>query len=274
MLKDEERQLEILKKVVFKHGGLDCQYYKENYLKRRLAVRMRATGAETYQEYTQLLQGDPEEYDRLLDRLTINVSHFFRDPATYRTLQRLVLPVLEKRGRARIWSAGCANGEEPYSLAMLFHERMPVGRQTRILATDIDTTCLARAQQGIYKDASVAEVPFLLRQQYLEQREGQWAVRPEIKAGVAFQRLDLTGSMPPGPFDMIVCRNVMIYFNRQLQEHLIREFHRLLLPDGFLVLGKTEVLLAECRCLYTSLDISERIYRCEKQMDAEEKAQT
>jgi chemotaxis protein methyltransferase CheR len=261
MLNDEERQFEQLREYLHQIGGLDCRCYKINYLKRRLAVRMRATGLATYREYHELLGRDPTEYDKLLDRLTINVSQFFRDPEAFRALARQVLPILEKKGHANIWSAGCANGEEPYSLAMLFHERMPLGRQSRVLATDIDTVCLARAQTGRYKDASLADVPFLIRQKYLEHQGDLWTVHPEIKAGVAFERHDLTGDMPPGPFDLIVCRNVMIYFNRQLQERLLRAFHRLLLPEGFLVLGKTEVLLPECRTLYRSVDVSERIYQ-------------
>ena len=261
MLNDEERQFELLKNQIQKHGGLDCHCYKENYLKRRLAVRMRATGLETYRRYLELLQSDAEEYGRLLDRLTINVSHFFRDPDTYQAINRSVLPVLEQRKQVRVWSAGCANGEEPYSLAMLINERIPLGRQAQILATDIDTVCLANAQTGVYKDTSIQEVPFLLRQKYLEHSSAGWAVAPEIKKGVTFTKLDLTGKMPVGPFDLIVCRNVMIYFNRQLQERLLREFHRLLHPDGFLVLGKTEVLLAECRVLFKTINVIERVYQ-------------
>lgn len=261
MLNDEERQLEQLKEFLHRIGGLDCRCYKTNYLKRRLAVRMRATGLTTYREYHDLLQRDPAEYDKLLDRLTINVSQFFRDPEVYRAITRWVLPVLEKKGRANIWSAGCANGEEPYSLAMLFHERMPLGRQTRVLATDIDTTCLARAQIGRYKETSLAEVPFLMRQRYLQLQDDLWTVDPSVRSGVTFQRHDLTGEMPPGPFDLVVCRNVMIYFNRQLQERLLRGFRDLLMPEGFLVLGKTEVLLPEFRSQYRTVDVSERIYQ-------------
>jgi len=144
---------------------------------------------------------------------------------------------------------------------MLINERIPLGRQVQILATDIDTVCLANAQAGVYKDTSIQEVPLLLRQKYLEHGPAGWAVTPKIKNSVTFMRLDLTGKMPLGSFDLIVCRNVMIYFNRQLQERLLREFHRLLYPDGFLVLGKTEVLLAECRVLFKPLNSIERVYQ-------------
>jgi chemotaxis protein methyltransferase CheR len=261
MLTDEERQFEALKEFLHQLGGLDCRCYKTNYLKRRLAVRLRATGHTNYRDYQDLLRRDPTEYDRLLDRLTINVSQFFRDPEAFQAIARSVLPVLVKNRRANIWSAGCANGEEPYSLAMLFNERLPVGKQTRIWATDIDPAVLVRAQAGLYKDASLADVPFMLRQKYLTRQGELWAVDPALKTGISFQRHDLTGEMPTGPFDLIVCRNVMIYFNRQLQETLLRGFHKLLAPEGFLMLGKTEVLLPECRALYRSVDVSERIYQ-------------
>jgi chemotaxis protein methyltransferase CheR len=261
MLNHEERELELLKDHLRQVGGLDYRCYKTNYLKRRLAVRMRATNITTYHDYLDLLRREPTEYDKLLDRLTINVSHFFRDLEAFKSLGRIVMPTLESKKKLKIWSAGCANGEEPYTLAMLFLDKLQAGRQVQIIATDIDTTCLAYAQAGMYKETSLQEVPYLLRQKYFEHRDGGWTVLPEPKACVTFTRHDLTGRMPAGPFDLIVCRNVMIYFNRQLQERLLREFHRLLSPDGFLMLGKTEVLLSECRVLYKSLDVNERIYQ-------------
>jgi chemotaxis protein methyltransferase CheR len=259
ILNDEERYFEALKGYVQWRGGLDCHGYKTNYLKRRLAVRMRATNQMTYQEYFELLRRDSEEYDRLLDRLTINVSHFYRDPEVFEAVGRLVIPSLQKKRTVRIWSAGCANGEEPYSSSILFSEKRTTGRNV-ILATDLDVACLARAQAGVYKENSLQEIPAELRQKYFTQSPAGWAVSPTVKSAVTFARHDFTGEMPPGPFDLIVCRNVLIYFNRQLQVRLLREFHRLLSPEGFLVLGKTEVLLAECRVLYQAVDPSERIY--------------
>lgn len=258
---DEDRQFERLKDTIQQHGGLDCRCYKINYLKRRLAVRMRATGLTTYGEYNDLLRRDPKEYDILLDRLTINVSHFFRDLDTFKAVERQVLPELAKRRQIRIWSAGCANGEEPYTLAMLAEECLTVNRRYTILATDIDMGCLMNAQAGVYKETAMQEIPFSYRQKYFENRGESWAVVPKLKTNVSFTRLDLTGRLLPGPYDLIVCRNVMIYFNRQLQERLLKEFHQLLSPDGFLVLGKTEVLLAECRSMFRAVNLHERIYQ-------------
>jgi len=226
-----------------------------------LAVRMRAMGIKTLSEYNNLLRQDPEEFERLLDRLTINVSHFFRDPATYKSVAQRVVPQLNGKSRIRIWSAGCANGEEPYSLAMLFKENLPSTAKIHILATDIDPTCLARAQAGSYKSHLLADVPFSMRRKYLKEEGDVYTVTPEVKSLIEFRKHDLTGPMPEGLFEVIVCRNVVIYFTRELQEHLFTEFHRLLAPDGFLILGKTEVLLADCRYLYQIIDVGERVYR-------------
>jgi chemotaxis protein methyltransferase CheR len=193
--------------------------------------------------------------------LTINVSHFFRDPTVFSALNRLVMPELSKLPRVQIWSAACANGEEPYSLAMLCEDFKPSFPLYKILATDIDPTVLDRARKGTYKEASIVEVPSRLRQQYLVHEDEAWSVKPELKRRISFERNDLTGKLPSEVFDLIICRNVMIYFNRQLQERLLREFHQRLNPWGFLVLGKTEVMLSETRSLYQVLDVSERIYQ-------------
>lgn len=264
MLQDDDQQLEILKELVYKHDGLDCRFYKQNYLKRRLAVRVRARGLHSFREYNELLQHDPGEFARLVDRLTINVSQFFRDPTVFQALQRSVLPALAMKPKISVWSAGCAAGEEPYSLSMLFAKAKGTLRRVSILATDIDTACLQRAQAGIYKDASIANVSPEYRRHYLEKVEEGWAVRPEIKSCVVFRRQDLTAKLPVAKFDLIVCRNVLIYFNRQLQERLYLDFHECLYPGGFLVLGKTEVLLSEYRQLYSVTDIGERIYQLRK----------
>ncbi len=258
---DDDRQFEQLLQFVLKRGGLDCQYYKTNYLKRRLAIRMRATSTKSYREYNEILRMDPEEYHRLLDRLTIHVSHFFRDAIMYQALGKLVLPELKKRDQVRVWSAGCANGEEPYSLAMLLYDLKSSARGFSILATDIDQACLVRAREGLYKETSLQEVAPEMRKRFFLQHGDQWAVSALLKACVTFQPIDLTNTLPPGPFEMIVCRNVMIYFNSQLQVQLLNQFYKLLGSGGYLVLGKTEVLLNECRSMFKIIDLSERIYQ-------------
>jgi chemotaxis protein methyltransferase CheR len=186
IIKNEEQQLEVLKELVFKHYGLDCQFYKPNYLKRRLAVRMRSLGLSSYREYNAFLRANVSEFEILLDRLTINVSHFFRDPDAFQAIKRLVLPALEKKNKVRVWSAGCANGEESYSLAMLLRESIGLGSRFEILATDIDTACLARAQAGIYKETSLTNVSHVLLTRHFDrQDDGLWAVKSRSKDGIS-----------------------------------------------------------------------------------------
>lgn len=262
MIIDERQQLERVMDLIQKYGGLDCQYYKIGYLKRRLAIRMRATGLKTYQEYADLLFRDSEEYHRLMSRLTIHVSHFFRDASMYKAFSEMILPELKKRSRVRIWSAGCANGEEPYSLAMLlFDYGKAQGKTLSILATDIDENCLANARCGVYKESALVELPPGFRQRFFQELPEGWTVVPEVRAMVDFRVIDLTGTLPPGLFDLIICRNVMIYFNSLLQSELLRQFYKLLNPEGFLILGKTEVLLNEYREYFKVLELTERLYQ-------------
>lgn len=261
MILQNEQHFQELCQLILRRVGLDCRQYKVNYLKRRLAVRMRATKLDTYEAYRQLLETDRDEYDRLLDRLTINVSNFFRDPAVYEQMKNIVLPEMGKQKSIRIWSAGCANGEEPYSLAITMKERLDPSCHWDILATDIDPTVLARAGKGHYREETVKTIPVFLQKKYFEKKDEKWEISQSIKDHVRFQQHDLTGPMPKGRFDMIVCRNVLIYFVAGLQERLFKNFHDLLRPNGFLVLGKTETLLGDMRQLYLIRDIRERIYQ-------------
>jgi len=267
MMLQDERHFQNLCQLIFRQVGLDCKQYKVNYLKRRLAVRMRATQKKTYKEYQQLLENNPEEYEWLLDRLTINVSNFFRDPGVYAQMKKLLLPVWQKQATVRVWSAGCANGEEPYSLAIMLREGLPSFCYWEILATDIDPTVLERARIGKYKSETLKTIPPRVKMRYFEQEGEQWVVKPELKRRIKFKINDLTGDLPEGAFDLIVCRNVLIYFVSELQERLFRDFHSHLRPGGYLVLGKTETLVGDVRALYHMIDIRERIYQ-KKEIDS------
>jgi chemotaxis protein methyltransferase CheR len=261
MIQPEERYFDDLCHLIYKQVGLDCKQYKVNYLKRRLAVRMRATKKKTYQEYEELLRDNKEEYEWLLDRLTINVSNFFRDPVVYDQMKKMFLPGWRKQREVRVWSAGCANGEEPYSISIILREGLPSTCQWEILATDIDPTVLESAKQGKYKSEALKTLPPLLRGRYFESRDDRWMIKEEMKKRIRFKIHDLTGPMPEGGFDLIICRNVLIYFVSELQDRLFKGFHKLLRPGGYLVLGKTETLLGDVRKLYHMLDVRERIYQ-------------
>ncbi len=241
--------------------GLDCSHYKPGYLKRRVAVRMRATQSQDYRAYEKILASNREEYDLLLDRLTINVSHFFRDVTVFEEMKKSVLPRLAQKSSVRIWSAGCANGEEPYSLAMLFDKEFPKHKHWEILATDLDPNCLLRAKVGRYKLQSLVETPPAYKARYFHQDGEFWDVNPELKKKIKFRVLDLTSDMPRERIDMILCRNVMIYFMPLLQDRLYEGFYDILKPNGFLVLGKTETMLGEQRLKFESVNGRERIYQ-------------
>jgi chemotaxis protein methyltransferase CheR len=250
--------------------GFQCSSYKDKCLRRRIAVRMRAKGSATHSEYAGILDADPREYDRLVRSLTINVTKFFRNWETFAAIQQKVVPALwERRERElRVWSAGCASGEEPYSLAILLHkyaaERSELSRLDRlsIVGTDIDAHCLEDADGAEYGEAALGDTPAALRQDYFSEAGGRYAMLPEVRRLVKFQCSDLLRSEPPfEDIHLIVCRNVVIYFERAAQDALFEEFHRALAPGGFLVLGKVETLLGTARSMFSPVNARERIFR-------------
>jgi len=249
--------------------GFGCASYKEKCLRRRIAVRMRARGVHTYEEYARVLDADAAEYDRLIDVLTINVTKLFRNWDVFAAIAARVVPVLWQceTPTIRVWSAGCSSGEEPYSLAILFHRHAAMAGmlaqlgRVSILGTDIDRRCLAAAERGEFQEGDFTDTPDELRSRYFAPLP-PFTVSPTIRSMVRFQRRDLLSERPPAPpYDLIVCRNVLIYFDRESQERLFDEFHAALAPDGFLVLGKVETLLGAARSRFAPVDARERIFR-------------
>lgn len=263
----EDDALAALLTQIAEARGLACGGYKPNCLRRRLAVRMRARGVHTYREYAALLQGDADEYDRLLDALTINVTKFFRNPEAWDALAARFLPALwaDGQGRVRCWSAGCASGEEPYTMAMLLLEQ---GRRAGsgavrcgVDATDLDPAVLARAEAGAFRAAALDETAPEMRDRYFSGAE-PWTVTADVRALVRFRRHDLLREPPPAaPYDLITCRNVVIYFERPNQERLYHAFADALRPGGILMLGKVETLVGAVRDRFRLEDVRERIYR-------------
>lgn len=266
---DDEQEFAALTAKIAAESGFACASYKDRCLRRRIAVRMRARGVHTYADYALLLDGDAREYERLLDALTINVTKLYRNPETWAAVARDVVPDLWQRDlpALRVWSAGCASGEEPYSLAILFAEHAravgDAGRLARlqVVGSDIDRRSLDAAAAGCYAEAAFAEMPAGLRERWFEPG---WpaCVRPEVRRLVAFERRDLLHEPPPTePVHLLVCRNVLIYFDRDTQERLFRAFHAALAPGGYLVLGKVETLLGDSRRGFLPVEPRERIFR-------------
>lgn len=250
----EERAFEALTEKISRERGISCGSYKDKCLKRRIAVRMRARGVHTYQDYAALLDRDAQEYQDLLDALTINVTKFFRNAETWTALQPYLAALAKARSPLRVWSAGCASGEEPYTIAVLFADQGIAGT---IDATDVDRLSLERTRQAKYPDSAFTEMPSHLRRRYFEGGQPVSAVR-EL---VTVRTHDLTRERPPRPpYHLIVCRNVVIYFERQAQERLFQTFVDALAPGGVLLLGKVETLFGPARDRLKLADPRERIY--------------
>jgi len=250
----QERAFAALTEKISRERGVSCGSYKDKCLKRRIAVRMRARGVHTYEDYGTILDRDAHEYQELLDALTINVTKFFRNVETWNALRPYLDALARRRPQLRIWSAGCASGEEPYTIAVLLAEVSVPGV---IDATDVDRLSLERTRQAKYPDAAFTEMPATLKRRYF--RDGQ-PVEP-VRAIVRVHEHDLTREPPPHPpYDLVVCRNVVIYFERQAQERLFQVFVDALAPGGVLLLGKVETLFGPARERLTLVDPRERIY--------------
>lgn len=265
----DDVQFRALTDKIARERDFRCDSYKEKCLRRRIAVRMRARGVHTFPDYAALLDRDAAEWDKLMDALTINVTKLFRNWETYAAIAERVVPELWTlpTDAIRVWSAGCSSGEEPYSLATLFYRHaQSIGALDRlsrvqVLGTDIDRVSLAAAQRATFDEDAFADTPAELRDRYFA-RGYPAAVLPAIRSLVSLQRRDLLlEPPPPGEKHLIVCRNVLIYFDRSSQEMLFERFHGALRPGGILVLGKVETLLGHIRTRFAPIDARERIYR-------------
>ena len=265
----EDIEFAALTSKISRERGFGCASYKEKCLRRRIAVRMRARGVHTYTDYSRVLDQDATEYERLLDALTINVTKLFRNWDVYSTLAEKVVPELWSltSERIRLWSAGCSSGEEAYSLAVLLHQyastRGLVHQLNRVdvLGTDIDKASLERAVRGEFQASDFSDTPDELRRRYFD-ATAPFAINPVVRQMVRFERHDLLKDRAPlARFHLVACRNVLIYFDRDTQERLFQMFHDVLVPGGYLVLGKVETLLGAVRSQFAAVEARERIFR-------------
>jgi len=249
-------------------AGLGLGAYKDRCLKRRILVRMRACGVHDWEDYRRLLDREPEEVPRLLAALTINVTRFYRNPEAWRRLSEDFLPGLlaAREGGVVAWSAGCASGEEPHTLGMVLAEAARQGRadlaRCRIDATDLDLASLEAARAARYPARAFEEAPPGIMERYTAVVDQEREVSPRVRALIRFARHELTLGPPPDPpYDLIVCRNVVIYFDRPTQDALFARFVDALRPGGLLMLGKVETLVGPAREALRLEDARERIYR-------------
>lgn len=267
---DRERSFRALLEQIFQDRGLDFRQYHEGVIKRKIAMRMRSHSLESYRDYGRLLTKKPQELDKLLEELCINVSEFFRDKEVWVTVQYLLENLIKQKKLKqdtflRIWSAGCANGEEPYSLAILLHQILKLEAQPfglELIASDIDRKALRTASAGAYPKENVKNVEDkYLRDYFVMLDSGSYQLKNEIMGMVKFKYLDLIRDDIIKETDVVICRNVFIYFNRSLQEQLLRKFYNSLKTGGYLVMGKAETLLGELKEIFREIDLNARIYQ-------------
>lgn len=251
-------ELAAYQKLLFDQTGIVLQDSKRALVEARVSQRLRALGMKSFGDYLELLRQDRSgaELVQLIDAVSTNITHFFREDEHFSFLADAVETWLKAgANRLRVWSAACSTGEEPYSIAMTLADVVG-GRNVdlRILATDISTRVLAEAQAGIYPEARLASVPAARRRTCFTRKElaeeALFEVKPELRRLVMFRRLNFKTMPYPirGVFDVIFCRNAMIYFDRTQRERMIREFARLLKPGGYLLVGHAETLVGMSDC--------------------------
>ena len=261
----ERMAFQRIKRLLEENAHLRCDGYRDEYLKRRFEVRLRATGSTSYSKYVHYLKNHPDEYQHLLNDLTINFTMFFRDTDVYQYLEENLLPKLLSSGRnLKIWSAGCATGEEPYSIAILVDKVLHnfSGHQSvSILASDIDKAALAKAEKGEYPKKGLAALSDAMTEKYFDGSGELYTVRDFVRKFIRFEQFDLNRPSQHQDFDLILCRNVMIYFSREGQQHVHMNFYSALREGGYFITGKAEMLSGEPCRLFQQIDMKCRVYQ-------------
>ena len=235
---DNEYQIFIEK--VKKKTGIDLSLYKEAQMKRRITSFYIQRGFKSLLEFFDQMDKDQKLLEAFLDRITINVTQFYRNQYRWEVLEKKIFPMLLERSKnLKIWSAACSSGEEPYSISMVLSKLIPLN-QINILATDIDENSIAKAKQGLYNERSLEEVPSDIKEKYFTEMNGLYKVDERIKRTVTFKRHNLLKDPYPDQMDLIVCRNVLIYFTDEAKNDIYRNFNKALKIGGILFVGSTE----------------------------------
>ena len=238
-----------VRRIAYERAGLAIPNGKEGLVRSRVSKRLRERRIPTFSAYIDAVESEKsgDEMVALIDLLTTNKTDFFREPAHFDYLATQIVPSVIAAGRPlRIWSAGCSSGEEPYTLSMVLRETLPARHDFRILATDICTEVVAAAKRGTYTPRQMVDVSDARRKRWFTPTpDGGASARPELRAPISFAHLNLMAPWPmSGPFDVIFCRNVMIYFDKPTVTRLVARFHDLLAPGGHLCIGHSESLTA------------------------------
>lgn len=220
--------------------GIDLGLYKEAQMKRRLTSLKDKRGFKDFASYFQAMIKSQELFDEFLERMTINVSEFYRNPKRWEVLEKKILPrLLKSNKRLKIWSAACSTGEEPYTLAMILSKLVPSGGFS-IVASDLDRVILERAKAGIYTDRSTKDVPKDMFDKHFINDGMGFRIKEDLKKMITFKQGNLLSDKFDTNYDLIVCRNVMIYFTEEAKHDLYHKFSKALRLDGVLFVGSTE----------------------------------
>ena len=246
---------EVFKEKVFQLTKIDLNSYKERQMRRRIDSLITKAKIANYEKYVEALRTDKELLEEFVAYLTINVSEFYRNPDQWEIMEKQVLPYLfDKFGqRIKIWSAACSTGDEPYTLVMVLSKFVPLDK-IQVVATDIDKQVLEKAQLGIYNEKSLKGLPVEFKNKYFTKiNSGSYQVKDEIKKRVQFQQHNLLKDPYPSDCNMIVCRNVMIYFTEEAKQGIYHKFNAALKKEGILFVGSTEQIINPAAYNFTTV---------------------
>jgi chemotaxis protein methyltransferase CheR len=244
---------EKFKEVIHTMSGINLTFYKEKQMKRRIDSLISKNGFTGYQSYVDALKINANLYNEFINYLTINVSEFYRNPEQWEVLEKEILPgLLSKTNTLRIWSSACSTGDEPYTLVMVLNKLLPLN-SIKILATDIDLGALEKAQNGIYASKSVENLPKEMKDKYFTVIGDNFKIKDEVKNCVDFKQFNLLRDPYPTDIDLIVCRNVLIYFTEEAKSDIYKKFNTSLNPQGILFVGSTEQLIMANKYNFKSL---------------------
>ncbi|MEK7274177.1 MAG: protein-glutamate O-methyltransferase CheR [Candidatus Desantisbacteria bacterium] len=265
-----DRELMFLLDKIKRNRNIDFSQYQTHTLKNRIQNRLHVTNCHSYWDYILLLNKEPEEYDLLINSLTIKVSSFFRNTKTFELLRNSVIPEIisykQAQGCKRIcaWSCGAALGQEAYSMAILFCEALANhlnDYDLNILATDIDQQTLKKAPWVAYDKKALSDIKPYLLFKYFTRTGESYAVSDRLRSMITFKCHDVTSNNQRSGMDLILCRNLLIYFQKGLQERVLNNLYAALNPHGFLVLGKAESLASSLNGLLEVVDVGERVFQ-------------
>ena len=244
---------EAFKAEIFKMTQINLSYYKEKQMKRRIDSLIKKNGYELYADYVKALKANEVLFNEFINYLTINVSEFYRNPEQWEVLHKEIFPMLLKKSRKlKIWSAACSTGDEPYTLVMVLNNYLPLD-EIKIIASDIDKEALRKAKAGIYTEKSLEKLPKAYLDKYFIKSKDLYTVKDEIKNRVEFMQHNMLKEPYPTGCDLIVCRNVLIYFTEEAKSQIYVQFNKSLRSEGILFVGSTEQIIMASKYHFSPL---------------------